>query len=91
MHLPDRRYCTLHFLKQILSGKKLFYTNEQIRKVIVPRFKQLTFDRVMEYARTRPGILRYLPDPEDKRNEILIDRQFLFTIVNTIEPYYFPK
>lgn len=45
---------------------------------------------VLEHAKTRPNILKYLPDPDDK-GLIPIDRAFLFDLVNTREPDYFPE
>ena len=44
----------------------------------------------MDYCNERENILRYLPN-QRLDGEPTCDREFLFTIVNTLEPDYFPS
>ena len=39
IYLPERRYCTMEYLRAILNGRKRYFKNEQARKVRVPRFR----------------------------------------------------
>ena len=44
----------------------------------------------MEYCNEKPSILRYLPH-QRLDGEPTCDRDFLFTILNTLDPEYFPS
>jgi len=90
IYLPERRYCTLAYLKSLLSGEKSFFKNQEVRPVKVPRYKTLSIKHVLEYAMSRRQISKYLPDQDDK-SEPQVDRDFVFTIVNTVDPNYFPS
>ena len=90
MHLPDKRYCTLEFLKQLLSGAKRYFKNSEVRPVNVPRYKTLSLKHVLEFAIRHQTIATYLPDQLDKP-EPQVDREFVFTIVNTCDPSFFPN
>ena len=90
IYLPERRYCSMDFIRALLNGHKSYFKQEQLRRVKVPRYKQLTYSKVMEYCSERPSILRYLPQPR-LDDEPTCDRDFLFTIINTIDPEYFPS
>ena len=37
--LPEDRYCTLEYMKNILAGRKEFLKNDEVRHSMVPRFK----------------------------------------------------
>ena len=87
--LPDKRYCNLEYLKGVLSGAISVYRNEQVRPVNIPRFKTLTLKIVYEYAMSHPVCKRYLPEMEGE-GEPMLDRDFLFTIVNTGDKTFFP-
>ena len=80
----------MDYLKQLLNGQKDFFTLAQIRKVNVPRFRQLSLRTVLEDVESMPLVLKYLPDHLDG-DEPPIDREFVFTIVNTCDSNYFPK
>ena len=87
--MPERRYCTMEYLRGVLNGRKKVFKNEEVRKVRVPRYKELTVDKVMTHCVEKSEILSYLPDlPEN--GEPHVDRDFLFTIVNTVDIGYFP-
>ena len=79
----------MEFIRALLNGRKRYFKNDELRKVKVPRYKQLTYTRVMQYCNERENILRYLPH-QCLDGEPTCDRDFLFTIVNTLEPDYFP-
>ena len=39
IYLPERRYCTMEFIRALLNGRKRYFKNEELRKVKVPRYK----------------------------------------------------
>ena len=80
----------MEFIRGVMNGRKSYFKNDALRKVKVPRYKQLTYTRVMDYCNERQNILRYLPN-QRLDGEPTCDREFLFTIVNTLEPDYFPS
>ena len=79
----------MEYLRAILNGRKRYFKNEQARKVRVPRFRQLTTAKVLDYVKERPDVMRYLPNFR-LDGEPTVDREFMFTVLNTLEPDYFP-
>ena len=80
----------MEFIRALLNGRKSYFKQEQLRRVKVPRYKQLTYTKVMEHCNERPSILRYLPN-QRLDGEPTCDREFLLTILNTLDPEYFPN
>ena len=80
----------MEYLRAVLNGRKLFFTNDYVKRVKVPRYKQLTLQKVLDFCMTKPSILKYLPD-FPSNGEAHVDREFLFTIVNTVDKDYFPS
>ena len=79
----------MEFVKQLLNGKKDYFTQSEVRMMHVPRYKELTLKQVLSFCENKPQILKYLPDGLEG-DEPPINRDFLFTIVNTIDQGYFP-
>ena len=79
----------MEYLRAILNGRKRYFKNEQARKVRVPRFRQLTTSKVLDYVKERQDVMRYLPNFR-LDGEPTVDREFMFTVLNTLEPDYFP-
>ena len=79
----------MDFMKALLSGKKSMMKNQDVHPINVPRYKKMSLFCILNYINTKPTIKKFIPDginPEDP----FIDRKFVFTIVNTCEPAYFP-
>ena len=89
LFLPEKRYCNLEYLRGVLSGAISVYRNDEVKPVNIPRFKTLTLKIVYDYAKSHPVCKRYLPEMNDEE-EPYIDRDFLFTIVNTGDRSFFP-
>ena len=90
IYLPDARYCSLKFIKQLFSGEKKFFYTKDITIVCVPRSTHISLKHVLRMVMERPEIMVYLPDITNV-NTKAVDRIFLFNIVNTIDPYFFQK
>lgn len=88
--MPEKRHCTLTYLKAVLSGKKKCFKNAEVKPINVPRFKSLSLKVVFQHAKSNAQMTAYLPE-QIKDDEPLLDREFLFTIVNTCDPTYFPR
>ena len=79
----------MEFIRALLNGRKRYFKNDELRKVKVPRYKQLTFAKVLDHCAGKPTVMAYLPN-QRLDGEPTCDRDFLFTILNTLEPDYFP-
>ena len=62
MFLPDKRFCTLEYLKAIMAGKKAYFKNSEVRQVNIPRYKSLALKVVFDMAVNRSDMRKYLPD-----------------------------
>ena len=56
-------HCTVLFLKQVLSGKKLFYHNSDVKMIKVPKLLELSSKNVYQMAMQHEHMRKYLPDP----------------------------
>ena len=89
-YLPDKRYCTMQYLRDVLNGSKKAFKMDEVKKVQVPRYKQLALKHVLDHCKTSGECLRYLPDLTDNV-EPQVDRDFVFSVLNTLDPDYFPS
>jgi hypothetical protein len=76
------------FIKGVLANKKKLLKNHEAIPVNFPRLKSLTVEQVLMMGLGDADIAEYLPDKEDIESNYM-DRSFLFTIVNTLEPTFF--
>ena len=79
----------MDFMKALLSGQKSIMKNKDVHPINVPRYKKMSLKCILNYINDKPTIKKYIPDginPEEPG----IDRKFVFTILNTCEPAYFP-
>ena len=78
----------MEFIKDVLSGKKSFFLQKDIRMMKIPKCPEITVDRVLQQVRGIKEIMKYLPDiPLVGKH--YIEREFLFSVVNTVDPDYF--
>ena len=88
--LPNYRACSMDFLRDVLSGEKECFLIKETHPINVPRVSRITVQTVCDYVVDKPKFMKYLPNPDE--DEIKgIDRNFLFTIVNTVDPDYLPS
>ena len=74
-----------------MSGNKKYLLNKDTRRITVPRYKQLSLAKLLAYAKTKPILSKYFPEPGKKPDEPYVDRNFAITVVNTIEPDFIPE
>ena len=78
----------MEFIKDVLSGKKSFFLQKDIRMMKIPKCPEITVDRVLQQVRGIKEIMKYLPDIP-LAGKHYIEREFLFSVVNTVDPDYF--
>lgn len=60
-----------------------YIKREDVKVSAVPHIEGLTIKDLLDYARTQPALLRYLPDEKDW---VHIDRQWLCDVLYTLAP-----
>ena len=76
LYLMPLKACTLAFIKEILSGERSVFQNHEIVPVNVPRYRELTVEKILEMIKSVPSVLKYLPSDVDDK----IPRSFLFNV-----------
>ena len=71
---------------QILKGKKKAIKNKNLIPVRVSNRTYITVDKVLKQIKNNPRFMDYLPDKPRSAG-----RAFIFNVVNTIDPTYFPS
>ena len=80
----------MKYLKDILSGERRYFTLKEVKQCNVPRYYQLTLRKLVLYALKHPVMKDYIPFQHDP-NDPMLDRRFVITIINTIDPEFFPR
>ena len=80
----------MSFLKALLAGKKKYYKNHEVCHINIPRYKSLQLKHVHQHAKQHSQMMHYIPD-QNEELELQLDREFLFSIVNTCDMTYFPR
>eukprot|EP00347_Sterkiella_histriomuscorum_P003784 403362955 len=62
--------------------------NHEVRIISVPKLNELSVINLISDIKNEPDICKYLPDIKDGK---LISRQFLYNIINTVKPEFFPS
>ena len=84
--LPPQDRCSLEFMGQILKGKKRALKVRQMVPIRVVNRTYITVDKVLKQINNNPKFMVYLPDKPRSAG-----RAFIFNVVNTIDPTYFPS
>ena len=79
----------MEFLKDILAGTKKYFLLDEVAKIHVPMCPELTVERILKQVKDHKEITRYLPFIE--RADQYMERDFLFSIVNTIDRRFFKE
>jgi hypothetical protein len=78
----------MKFLSDIISGKKKYFLYHETVDIKVPMCPELTVESVYDKVKNHKEIMMYLPDSAEDH---YIERDFLFTIVNTCDRLYFKE
>ena len=80
----------MEFLKDILAGTKKYFLLDEVAKINVPMCPELTVERILKQVKDHKEITRYLPRIDEKGKQYM-ERDFLFSIVNTIDRRFFKE
>ena len=73
-----------------MTGRKKYFLNSQVPYVVIENLEYLTVKNVLEKVYSDPNVRVYLPD-YDENPERHISRDFLFAIVNKLDPTFFKR
>jgi len=76
-------------MSSLLKGQKKFFRRNEVKSVIVPISPWLTVKKVIQMVSKIPKIMSYLPD-ESELLASRTSRDYLFTIVHTLDSEFFP-
>lgn len=82
--------CPVEFLRALLSGEKKYFYNHEVPVVYIQKLNKVTIKQVLKKAYNVPDIRVYLPD-FDTHPERKMFRDFLFGIVNKLDPTFFKR
>ena len=82
--MPNENKCPLEFMGQLLKGTKKAFAQDEIRPVKVRDRRYITLKQVAKQVKNNDVYMRYLPD-----HPVRAGRQFVFNVINTIDPEYF--
>ena len=82
--LPTDGHCTLHFLQQVVRGRKRFLWVTDCRPIKVPIRPELSVARIWPDAIQIPGVTDYFPDEWEGASRV--DRKFFWMILTSLHP-----
>jgi hypothetical protein len=88
--LPPERDCPIDFLRDILTGKKKYFKNNDIPYFHMQKLEHITIKNVMKKVYDVPDVRIYLPDYRTKPEKHM-NRDYLFAILNKLDPSYFNR
>ncbi len=84
--MPARKKVTKDFLKLVFAGEKELIPQSQIRAVSVPRYDELSVSSLISDVMTNKELSKFFPPQRTPAD--LPDREYFFSVLNTIEPDY---
>ena len=87
MFLPTLKGTKLGFMRDILSEKKLHLKQNEINKMSVPLYQEISVKSLYPDAMKDPLLSKYLPNP-DQLSGKLPERDFFFGILCTLKQQY---
>lgn len=85
--LPSLDHCKLSFLRDILSEKKSHLKNNEVNRMEVPLYQELSVKNLFNDAIQDPVLSKYLPSKEQLSGK-LPERWFFFGILCTLKNGY---
>ena len=62
-HFSDN--VNIYFLKDVVNRRKSYVTCDDVKTVFVPQYKNLSLERIFEFASQDPRVVNYFPDDVD--------------------------
>ena len=79
----------MEFLRDLVAGRKRVLMANKVKPINVPITRYITTMRVLALVKQQPRVMQYLPT-KDNMKAHHVSRRFLFNVVNTLDPEFFP-
>ena len=77
----------LSFLRDILADKKLHLKQNEVIRLEIPSYQELSVKNLYDDAMKDPALAKYLPSKEQLSNK-LPEREFFFGVLCTLRKQY---
>ena len=84
-YLPPSDLVTKDFLRKVFRGEKRLYKLNEVKRIEVPMYEELSVDSLMKAYGQDEKFRSYLPDIVAKGKKQ--SREYMFNIFNTIYPH----
>ena len=84
--MPARKKVTKDLIKLVFAGKKELIPQSQIRPISVPRYDELSVHNLIKEVMKTKALNKFFPEQQTPAD--LPDREYFFSVINTIEPEY---
>ena len=85
--LPTMKGTKLSFMRDVLADKKLHLKQNEVIRLDIPGYQELSVKNLYEDAMQDPVLVKYLPTKEQLSNK-LPEREFFFGILCTLRKQY---
>ena len=86
LYLPPDWMLNKDFLKEILTNQKALLRLDQVKRISVPQFDELSVIKLWPMLQSDEKFMRYFPKKMAKGR--VPDREYFFNLVNTFQPSY---
>ena len=86
LYLPPDWMLNKDFLKEILANQKALLRLDQVKRISVPQFDELSVIKLWPMLQSDEKLMRYFPKKLAKGR--VPDRKYFFNLVNTFQPNY---
>ena len=82
MHLPTKDGCSAFHIQQIIFNQKLCYFQDEIRRLKIPPYEELSIENIWDTACTIKNFLKYIPKAWDQPRKC--ERKYFWEIICTL-------
>lgn len=86
IYLCANKHVNIFFYRALISGEKIGIPNKEVIESHAPYYKNLTIEKMFEFAENYGHVFKYFPD---KRDIYRLPRQFVINVMATVikEPF----
>ena len=81
VYVPPYDNVTIYFLKDILARRKAYITVDDVKTMHIPQYKNLSVEKILDFALDKPRIVNYLPDEPDLQK---VPKQWLVNVMAAV-------
>jgi len=86
LYVPPQYMMHRDFLKAVLAGQKKFMPLKEVSRVVVPKYEELSVEKVYPLVQVDPAVNAYFPDSLPKNRNV--SREYFWNILHTVHPLY---